>query len=376
MISRISLPVLFLIASAAALPAQTAPDTWWVARILDVSPVTATTTAGFELFTQADRQSVVFQGKLAERTLDSGTWTIKPLTASTRLDKAAATPRNNVRYELRIERGMLRVYELRPPEYTLRVHGDLSADARAYKPLDSVVVRVTGRQKGDQTCRIRVADPEQRTYLDQEVALKNNKGELRFHASGALGVHYIYLTWPGERTYSRYLNFRLDADTSIESGDRDFDTLYPTTRAAMGNSRREYNTPRGKFVGYISADTNHFDGIWLRDWIYQLPAYKYWERDMSCGIDRFLEVQGKDGQVPDGIERSGKTWRVGLESDVEYIMTLGVWQTWQVTGDDKWLAAGPAASRKCAEVHHERSQTLGPRKSPHQTPAQLRHLGL
>jgi hypothetical protein len=340
MVSRISLSFLFLIASAAVLPAQTAANSWWVARTLDVAPVASTTAADFALFTHGDRQYVAFQGKVAERTLDSGTWTIKPLTAAGRLalEKGNNTAANNVRYELRVEKGILSVYEMRPPEYTRRVHGDLSADARGYRPLDTVVVRVTGRQKGDQSCRIRVADPEQRTYVERDVTLKDNKGELRFNASGALGVHYIYLTWPGERKYSRYVNFRLDADTSIESGDRDFDALYPTTREAMGNSRREYNTPRGKFVGYISADTNHFDGIWLRDWIYQMPAYKYWERDMSCGIDRFLEVQGEDGQVPDGIERTGKTWRVGLESDVEYIMTLGVWQTWQVTGDDVWLA--------------------------------------
>jgi hypothetical protein len=102
----------------------------------------------------------------------------------------------------------------------------------------------------------------------------------------------------------------------------------------MRLGRREYNTPRGKFTGYISADTNHFDGIWLRDWIHGLAGYKHWEMDMQCGLDRFLEAQGENGQIPHGIERSGKTWRVGLESDVEYILTLGVRQTWQVTRDD------------------------------------------
>jgi hypothetical protein len=154
-----------------------------------------------------------------------------------------------------------------------------------------------------------------------------------------LGNHYVYLYWPGEKRYSRYVNFRLDAETGIESGDADFDGLYRFTREAMLLGRREYQTPRGKFVGYISADTWHFDGIWLRDWIYGLPAYRYWERDMSCGLDRFLEAQREDGMVPDGIERDGRAWRVGLESDVEYILTLGVWQTWQATGDDQWLRA-------------------------------------
>jgi len=36
-------------------------------------------------------------------------------------------------------------------------------------------------------------------------------------------------------------------------------------------------------VGYISADTNHFDGIWLRDWIYSLPGYRNWRTRCSAG---------------------------------------------------------------------------------------------
>lgn len=149
----------------------------------------------------------------------------------------------------------------------------------------------------------------------------------------------MYLTWLGDRRHSRYINFRLDCETSIESGDPDFDNLYPLTRDGLLRGRREYEAPSGRIVGYMAADTCHFDGIWLRDWTYGLPAYRYWELDMACGLDRFLEQQDENGMIPDGIERDGRTWRVGLESDVEYIMTLAVWKTWQTTGDGTWLAA-------------------------------------
>lgn len=221
---------------------------------------------------------------------------------------------------------------------TLESHyGRIETDRMTYRPLEMVKVRVTGRAKGDAACRIRAADPEQRVYFEKDVEIVGGRGEVQFPASGQLGAHYVYLHFPGEKRYSRYLNFRLDADTSIETGDRDFDAIYPFTREAMQLGRRDYRTPRGHFVGYISADTWHFDGIWLRDWIYSLPAYKYWEREMLCGLDRFLEVQREDGQTPDGIERDGRTWRVGLESDVEYILTLGVWDSWRATGDDEWL---------------------------------------
>ncbi len=218
-------------------------------------------------------------------------------------------------------------------------YGRIETDRKTYRPLETVQLSITGRAAGDATCRIRVADPLQKTYFEKDVDLAHGRGSLRFTASGQIGVHYIYLWFPGEKKYSRYLNFRLDAETGVETGDRDFDAIFPFTREAMQLGRRDYQTKRGRFVGYISADTNHFDGIWLRDWIYSMPAYKYWEREMQCGLDRFLEVQREDGQTPDGIERDGRTWRVGLESDVEYILTLGVWDTWRATGDDAWMAA-------------------------------------
>lgn len=216
-------------------------------------------------------------------------------------------------------------------------YGAITTGKRIYRPLDAVNIAIKGRTAGDRTCKIRVADPLQRVYFEQDVALANNRGTVSFPATGPLGTHYVYLWWPGETRYSRYVNFRLDAETGVETGDPDFDRLFPFTREAMQLARRDYQTARGRFVGYISADTLRFDGIWLRDGIYSLPGYQHWEQQMLPGLDRFLEVQTPEGMVPDGIHRDGKTWRVGLESDVEYILVLGAWQSWQATGDDAWL---------------------------------------
>ena len=233
-------------------------------------------------------------------------------------------------------------------------YGALATDRREYRPLDAVKVEIRGRAAGDRRCRIRVADPAQRVYFEQDVELTANRGAVTFPATGPLGNHYVYLWWPGESRYSRYVNFRLNAETAVETGDPDFDALFPFTRDAMQLARRDYQTPRGRFVGYISADTVHFDGIWLRDWIYSLPGYQHWEPQMLCGLDRFLEAQGADGMAPDGIERDGRTWRVGLESDVESILTLGVWQSWQATGDDAWLrAAMPKLEKALAYIRSD-----------------------
>ncbi|MFW5798269.1 MAG: hypothetical protein ACOCXX_01315 [Planctomycetota bacterium] len=221
---------------------------------------------------------------------------------------------------------------------TVADFGTLDTDAPRYRPLDTVTVRIGGRTSGDTRCTLRVADPEQQTYLEREVDLEDNRATVTFTAGGTLGNHYVYLQWPDREVHSRYVNFTLEAESSIESGDEDFDTLLPFTRDQMCRGRRDYDTPRGRFVGYVSADTIHFDGIWLRDWIYQEQAYRHWERAMQCGLDRFLEHQDEKGMVPDGIERDGRTWRIGLESDVEYILVLGAWRTWQATGNDAWMA--------------------------------------
>ncbi len=228
---------------------------------------------------------------------------------------------------------------LQAPSAIESQYGRIETDRQTYRPLETVRVTIAGRARGDATARVRVTDPSQRVYFEKNVTLVNNRGGVQFQIAGELGAHYLYLQWPGEPNYSRYRNVRLVTETGIQTGDRDFDALYGFAREAMQLGRRDYQTTRGRFVGYISGDTLRFDGIWLRDWIYALPAYKYWEREMLCGLDRFLEVQRADGQTPDGIHRDGRTWRVGLESDVEYILTLGVWDSWRATGDDRWMAA-------------------------------------
>ncbi|MEJ5369606.1 MAG: hypothetical protein WHT08_14905 [Bryobacteraceae bacterium] len=242
-----------------------------------------------------------------------------------------------------------------PDPSTLESHyGRLETDRSSYRPLERVRVTVTGRARGDASCRVRAADPDQRTWFERELRLENNRATVEFPASGRAGVHYLYLYFPGESRHSRYVNFRLVPQTEVRTGDPDFDEIFPFTMEKMQLGRRDYQTARGRFVGYISGDTWRFDGIWLRDWIYSLPAYRHWEREMQCGLDRFLDAQREDGMTPDGIHRDGRTWRVGLESDVEYILVLGAWQTWRATGDTSWMrAALPKLEKALAYVRSD-----------------------
>ena len=231
-------------------------------------------------------------------------------------------------------------------------YGRIDTDKMAYAPLDTVMVIVTGRAKGDEVCSVRVCDDRLVPYFETEIRLEDNKGTVSFTAAGALGVHWAYLYFPDQERHQRYETFVVDCETCIETGNDDYDAIYPITRDSLQRSRREFSTDKGTFVGYISGDTWAIDGVWLRDWIYHFAAYVNWERDVTCGLDRFLEMQAENGEIPDGIRRDGTTWRAAVESDVEYILVLGIWLTWKATGDREWMASALPRAEKALEYVH------------------------
>lgn len=255
-----------------------------------------------------------------------------------------------------------------PPEATVAAFGEVVVDRKRYAPLGPVRATVTGRGRGraDSVCHLKACDAAGKVYFDEDLRLKDNHGEAGFSAAGALGVHRLFLSFAGAARHSRYVCFLVDCQTAIAAGDPDFDDLLPLTRESLLLNRREHvigDAPayhameqqtdrtaaegvRGRIVGYISADTAEIDGLWLRDSVYTLPAYKHWEPRTTELLDRFMEAQREDGSVPDGIRRDGSTWKMEAESDNEYILVTGIHDTWRVTGDDAWMArALPAAER-------------------------------
>ncbi|MFH1903372.1 MAG: GH116 family glycosyl hydrolase [Candidatus Omnitrophota bacterium] len=244
-------------------------------------------------------------------------------------------------------------YRVRP-EATIGVYGDIATDRKSYRPLDPASIYITGRDRQDDKCTVRVCDSQLQFYFEAEVVLVYNHGKVNFAVAGNLGTHWLYLYFPDSSSHSRYVNFWVDCETAVETGSDAYDSLYPVTKESILLGRRSFVTDAGRFVGYISADTWTIDGVWLRDWIYQLSAYCYWEREMTCGLDRFIDVMGPDGKIPDGIRRDGTTWRMAVESDIEYIFVLGVYGTWKATGDSEWLKRVlPAAEKALSYVRND-----------------------
>jgi hypothetical protein len=263
------------------------------------------------------------------------------------------------------------------PQATIRAYGDIHVERDQYAPLQQVDVKITGRGKGDESCMLRVEDAAGDMYFEADVPLKNNHGSISFHAAGKLGTHWIYLRFPGDEDQTaatawgpggvnpvgekgcpyyyapnfgksedardvdkhvRYANFILEASTVVRTGDTSFDTLYDITRGRMRLNRRVFNFQDGPMVYYCSADTWETSVAWLRDWVYQMPATRFWEREMINGLDHFARGFQRDGRMPDRIDRHGATYRQPVESDAEYVAVFAVWLAWRTIGDDAWAA--------------------------------------
>ena len=61
-------------------------------------------------------------------------------------------------------------YRVRP-EATESAFGTIVTDGARYRPLDTATVRISARAGGDTHCTVRLCDPEQRPYVESEVAL-------------------------------------------------------------------------------------------------------------------------------------------------------------------------------------------------------------
>jgi hypothetical protein len=101
---------------------------------------------------------------------------------------------------------------------------------------------------------------------------------------------------------------------------------------------------------------------WGRDHVHTLKAMKFFEADVTSGLDYWLETQENNGMFWDCIavnpNGTAPTWcgealgegffryeeggryivrRIPVEADCEFLYAEGVWQAWKATGDDAWM---------------------------------------
>lgn len=224
-------------------------------------------------------------------------------------------------------------------ENTLAGFGKIKLNAKVYRPLEDIEATIACPSlRRLREAKIWAVDSENVCYLSEEIQIKNKENKFYFTAAGALGTHTIFVDFGCTGEYDRIARFRLEADTSIATGVKWIDELYPRTRESLLLNVQRFNLEGEIVRGYITADSGGHFPIWLRDVVWQFKATKYWDEDLHQILEPFFSRQHEDGSFDDWIDMDGKTCRCPEESDVEYIAVLGVYWAWQATGDDKWMS--------------------------------------
>jgi len=203
------------------------------------------------------------------------------------------------------------------------VRDTLSGETTA--PLDSILVSA---QNGGP---LQVELTDGRRGLVGRQSVSSESAEIL--ARGALGKCRLTVAANGRE---RHLDFMLDAETAVNTGNPVFDRYYPVIKSFLGNDISEFEVRGRRVKGYRSPDTTP---IWLRDHTHQSKGFKYFEREMTNALDYFYERQREDGSFLDFVSPEGDERRCDVEADVEYLMVDATHTAWQATGDDAWLAS-------------------------------------
>ncbi len=156
-------------------------------------------------------------------------------------------------------------------------------------------------------------------------------------AQGALGQQGAVVMAAGEILAVNTKLYRLNAASTIVTGQPRFDEMLPRVKAFMDQDISVYTFGKNTVRGYRSPDNNL---LWLRDHVHQGKGYAYWEQDMTSLLDQFRRYQRSDGSFDDylGVFEFGEVrGRKEVEADLEYLFVEGVYRAWQATGDDDWL---------------------------------------
>lgn len=191
-----------------------------------------------------------------------------------------------------------------------------------------------------------IFDPRSRLVGSFPFNLVGGYGALEVLPRGTLGNHWAALFLADGRQVANGTIYRLEAQTTVQTGVPAFDQLYGQVRDFMASKRLSYELDGATVAGYRSPDSPL---LWLRDHYYQNRAFRYFEGDLLSLIEANRRAQRPDGSLPDFVARP--EWgipalRTPVEADVEYLYVQLIYETWQTTADTEWmLRMLPSAQR-------------------------------
>lgn len=189
-------------------------------------------------------------------------------------------------------------------------------------------------------------DAENRLVDIKQVEVDNSQATVTLLPRGILGNQWALVLVEGQLAGANSAVFTLDAATAVQTGWTELDALYPTVRGFLEQDIVSYDLDGIPVRGYRSPDNPL---LWLRDHVYQGRGFRYFEQDVTSLLDAFARYQLPDGSFPDvlpypGLNPAAK--RMEPESDLEYLFVQGVYEAWQMTGDDDWMRGKMEAMRR------------------------------
>ncbi|MFV9507200.1 MAG: hypothetical protein AB4911_21830 [Oscillochloridaceae bacterium umkhey_bin13] len=227
-------------------------------------------------------------------------------------------------------------------------------------PLNPVVVNVNiAGYSGPAT--LLVFDGRARLVGSFPLTLNGGFSAVEVTPRGALGNHWAALFLPDGRQVANGTLYRLEAQTTVQTGVRTHDTLFERVRGFMASKRLSYQLEGAQVTGYRSPDSPL---LWLRDHYYQNRAFRYFETDLLSLIEANRRAQRPDGSLPDFVARP--EWnipalRTPVEADVEYLYVQLIYETWQTTGDTAWMLRMLPSAQKAINYSLTSPQRWEPR---------------
>ncbi len=203
-------------------------------------------------------------------------------------------------------------------------------------PLQPVVVRLTIADYAG-PAELQLYDAHLRLVDTFTPDVQDGQAEVNVLPRGAPGPQWALAVVAGQLAGASSALFNLEPETDIQTGWAELDALYPTVRGFMEQCVVSYKLDGTLVRGYRSPDNPL---LWLRDHVYQGRGFRYFERDVTSLLDAFARAQFPDGSFPDVLaypSRGSEAKRMDTESDLEFLFVQGVYDAWQMTGDDDWL---------------------------------------
>ncbi len=178
------------------------------------------------------------------------------------------------------------------------------------------------------------------------VSFNEGRGQVELLPRGRLGTQWAVLLIDEAVAGAQSALFTLEAETALVTGDTALDALYPRLRGFMQQAAVSYALNGTIVHGYRSPDNPL---LWLRDHVYQGRGFRYFDPEVTSLLDAFQAAQLPDGSLPDVLaypERFVQAFRKEVEADLEFLYVQGVYEAWQMTGDDAWLRGHLVSMRR------------------------------